>query len=1005
MHGATFSLEVKKGETLIHNFVEAARKFGFSDDGSESFVLNVNGDLGVRVSLDSRDPRIEYHPEIKIEHRGALSPEKEENLVTAICIAQLLKKGYEPSSITLEKTWKLGHQNKGRLDILVSEPRARGSASPWMMIECKVSHEHEAFASKMRNDGGQLFSYWFQDRAAKFLYLYSVDLSNGEVRADFIRTSDLDTSAQSVDALHASWDGTFETLGAFHELALAYDSETRLLRPEDLKSLDASTGKGLFNNFVELLRQYSVSDKSNGFNKIFNLFLCKIIDEDNAKPGSPMMFQDDGRSDGRALLMELDRLYRLGLEQYLGITVHRDYVSSAQNFAFIDVYDEQSFDRNMRILRGVVRILQPYKIKYSTKQQHLGDFFELLLNEGIKQESGQYFTPVPLTSFAVRALPLARIVRDAVARGGDAIFPRVIDFACGSGHFLTEAIDLLERQIQQVDEASLSSQRDRQIWASRKSGYLWAKDAVFGIEKDYRLAKVTKIATFLNGDGDASILHGDGLDPFSSYSFKGILRADTADNPIFDIVVANPPYSVPNFLESSGAKRAIFSLKSYIKPKGSEIEILFIERMAQLLRAQGVAALVLPAGIFTNESVSYEKARRFLIANFKVRGLLNLGKDAFMATGIKTALLFLEKRESPLAADEDDEASLVSVKRQLGAEKTLVAWMDQGQEEKNYLGYAFSNRRGYEGIQIYERSSLFASEASIADQVELDEKLPYLDDLIRASFDNPDTVESLISSTLEKLDNLPETLRHDLLPVYSNLRFASTDELIELGAPSFRINTRASELDSSNRFEFASAGLASSTIGELLELGQISITSGKRPKGGVARNRSGIVSLGGEHIDERLGKVDISKPKFVPADFLNDEKVSDMSLRPGDLLICKDGARSGKVAIVEPGDLKEHQLLLINEHLLRVRLEDDSLGFQLRLTYIFFFSREGRAELDSAIAGTGQGGISVSRLKKVRMPRLDHASTLRILGCFDEGNFEQGYSFENLVASALSNPS
>ena len=33
---------------------------------------------------------------------------------------------------------------------------------------------------------------------------------------------------------------------------------------------------------------------------------------------------------------------------------------------------------------------------------------------------------------------------------------------------------------------------------------LWAREYIYGIEKDYRLAKTTKISTFLNGDGDAN---------------------------------------------------------------------------------------------------------------------------------------------------------------------------------------------------------------------------------------------------------------------------------------------------------------------------------------------------------------------------------------------------------------------------------------------------------------------------------------------------------------------
>ena len=63
-------------------------------------------------------------------------------------------------------------------------------------------------------------------------------------------------------------------------------------------------------------------------------------------------------------------------------------------FAFKEVFDKKTFDDNCIIVRDVVKILEKYRLKYTYKQQFLGDFFEKLLTTGIKQESGQFFTPV-----------------------------------------------------------------------------------------------------------------------------------------------------------------------------------------------------------------------------------------------------------------------------------------------------------------------------------------------------------------------------------------------------------------------------------------------------------------------------------------------------------------------------------------------------------------------------------------------------------------------------------
>lgn len=81
------------------------------------------------------------------------------------------------------------------------------------------------------------------------------------------------------------------------------------------------------------------------------------------------------------------------------------------------------------------------------------------------------------------------------------------------------------------------------------NNFAWAKEFIYGIEDDYRLAKTTKVACFLNGDGDGdgTIIYANGLDRFDSPNYWGILHSESDTNNKFDVVVANPPYSVPDF--------------------------------------------------------------------------------------------------------------------------------------------------------------------------------------------------------------------------------------------------------------------------------------------------------------------------------------------------------------------------------------------------------------------------------------------------------------------------
>ena len=97
-------------------------------------------------------------------------------------------------------------------------------------------------------------------------------------------------------------------------------------------------------------------------------------------------------------------------------------------FAIKDVFDEETFNENAIVVKEIVELLQGYKIRYTKKQQFLSDFFELLLTTGLKQEVGQFFTPVPIAKFIIRSMPFDKIIKEKLAKGErDELLPNVID--------------------------------------------------------------------------------------------------------------------------------------------------------------------------------------------------------------------------------------------------------------------------------------------------------------------------------------------------------------------------------------------------------------------------------------------------------------------------------------------------------------------------------------------------------------------------------------------------
>jgi len=100
------------------------------------------------------------------------------------------------------------------------------------------------------------------------------------------------------------------------------------------------------------------------------------------------------------------------------------------------------------------------------------------------------------------------------------------------------------------------------------------------------------------------------------------------------------------------------------------------------------------------------------------------------------------------------------------------------------------------------------------------------------------------------------------------------------------------------------------TLGDLLA----ELVSGGRPKGGAAEE--GVPSVGAENIIG-LGKYDFSKEKYVPPQFFQELKRKGAAVKPGDVLLYKDGAQIGRKTYFDCGF--PHTECAINEHVFILR--------------------------------------------------------------------------------------
>ncbi|MBE9229974.1 type I restriction enzyme HsdR N-terminal domain-containing protein [Phormidium sp. LEGE 05292] len=290
---------------------------GFKPQEGENNIYYKNypkhNDYVLKVNFEQE--KIEYGTKIEVGDLTTSNFKNSENFVVLECVDRVLEKGYPPDKLSLETKWQLGKKEKGKLDILISDKEGKA----YLMIECKTwGEEYEKEKRNMLKYGGQLFSYYAKGRASRYLCLYASRVSNGviEYLNDIVKVDEHWKELDNDKEVFYHWNKNFKDNGIFDDWANAYDIEIKALTRGRLKELTEEDSRRIFNQFAEILRHNVVSDKPNAFNKIFNLFLCKIVDEDR-KPDEELKFQWLELDTDEELQKRLSDLYKQGMKEYL----------------------------------------------------------------------------------------------------------------------------------------------------------------------------------------------------------------------------------------------------------------------------------------------------------------------------------------------------------------------------------------------------------------------------------------------------------------------------------------------------------------------------------------------------------------------------------------------------------------------------------------------------------------------------------------------------------------
>ena len=253
------------------------------------------------------------------------------------------------------------------------------------------------------------------------------------------------------------------------------------------------------------------------------------------------------------------------------------------------------------LLRDVINKINGIHFMSTEEIYTLGHLYESMLKEmrDAAGENGEFYTPRPLVKFIVSVVD---------PRRGEI----VLDPACGTGGFLSEAFEHLKRQCK-------TAQDYRRL----------QRDTLFGIEAKPLPYLLCQMNLLLHGVETANI------DPLNALRFR--LR-EIGDKDRVDIIMTNPPF---------GGEEERGILGNFPEDKQTtETALLFLQLIMRKLRRPpklGRAGVVVPNGTLFGDGVC-ARIKEELLKEFNLHTIVRLPNGVFAPyTGIPTNILFFDR--------------------------------------------------------------------------------------------------------------------------------------------------------------------------------------------------------------------------------------------------------------------------------------------------------------------------------------------------------------------------
>ena len=261
--------------------------------------------------------------------------------------------------------------------------------------------------------------------------------------------------------------------------------------------------------------------------------------------------------------------------------------------------DSYNYMKSGALIRQVINKLNEIDFTASEDRHLFNDIYENILKDlQSAGNSGEFYTPRPVTQFIIDML-------------NPKLGEKVADFACGTGGFLTCAIEHLKKQQKNVDDIKVLG------------------ETIIGVEKKPLPHLLATTNLILHDIDVPNISHDNSLT-------KNV--RDLKESDYVDVIAMNPPFG------GIEEDTVLTNFPNAFQTK--ETADLFMTVMMYRLSEKGRAGVVLPDGFLFGEGVK-TKIKEKLLSEFNLHTIVRLPKGVFAPyTDINTNVLFFEKGES-----------------------------------------------------------------------------------------------------------------------------------------------------------------------------------------------------------------------------------------------------------------------------------------------------------------------------------------------------------------------